>query len=545
MTTSDGTLSWRELYEQRLDWAIQAGEEFLNDLESQLVREPARRRIQGKNRHEAVVLGESQVGKTRLILRMQGVREPSALDRIEDILRGESDHGNPSTATATTYSISPTDRFRIERPSDDEPEEMSKEEARARLKDVRHQMEAGRLDEGFSLKIELPRDWVSERRKDDNLNIVDLPGLDGLSEREKEYARGLASTYLHRAHLIMLVGKASEIPHLFDWIQSESEILPRAAWTHQESRFAVVLTHSATAHSRQRQLSEEDGPETKDEYRQLFEEDVREEESAWKGFEVAGKGKSISRLDLYPVELGDPDGPLRDEARRLVDCWTDGLVEGLVRRAREASSKMADLRFLIENYRGVKIHARSVIDKIENEIDKYKSKKKKIEREIKERKARLESLKDKMEKKKDKKESLPSVKELKREEIPEYLSQENSFDKIVATPDSLISYLRQEEGRMLSAVRSLADNLKERRQKGEMSSSNPTFSRSELVSMAEGVLSDYTGRLKSKFSSWTIVNRQIKHRRDAKEKVKYAAKKIISDLHDKIKKRNGSSTCRL
>lgn len=535
MEAPQSNLSWKELYNQRLEWAWETGHEFLDDLESEAVKGPATRQMQGSDRHEAVVVGESQVGKTRLILRMHGISDSGDLDRVEDILRGESDQGNPSTATATTYSVSPTDCFRIERPSDPKPSEVSEEEARTRLKDLRQQMESGRLSEGFSLKIELPRSLVPEKRRDDNLNIVDLPGLDGVSKREREYARSLASTHLHRAHLVMLVGRASEIPHLFDWIRDESGIFPPAAWTHQKSRFAVVLTHSASAYSRQKQIAGEDGPNEEEEYRELFEKDLREEEKNWDGFEATGEGESICRLDLYPVELGSPDGPLDKESKRLVEQWTDSLIQNLVQRAKGTSSRLADLRFLVENYRSVEIHVKNVLSRFDDKIEKLKTEKKKTVPEFKERKDRMDDLYDKKKKIKEKKSNLPSVKEIKEEDIPDRISDRNDYERKIATPSRLLSYLRHEEGRIMDSVRELADNLRERRQRGEMSSQDLTCSREKLVSMAESVLSDYTGRLKSKFSNMSFIYKQIKHRNDAESSASRASRSLKIKIEKKLK----------
>ena len=147
---------WPHLYENRLQWAFDAREAFLSELGSEAIAAFANS-VSRSDRREVVVLGESQVGKTTLILRMHGVRDPDSLKRIESVLRGGRGYGNSATSVATEFRVAPGNRFRIQRLSDEEPEALTDEAACKRLATLRDEVEAGQKSALHQIRIEIPR----------------------------------------------------------------------------------------------------------------------------------------------------------------------------------------------------------------------------------------------------------------------------------------------------------------------------------------------------------------------------------------------------
>jgi len=358
---------WKELYDRRFSWASQAREEFLDELESDAVERLAKH-IQTTDHREAVVIGEAQSGKTTLILRMFGVAKPASRARVEAVLRGARRPGNSSTSTATIFSVSQDDRFRIQRPSDAEPIALSDKETRERLRGIRAQMESGQLTRFHSVKIELPRGAIDRPvdASSDPLDIVDLPGLNSVSAEEQRHARDLVNVHLQRAHLVLLVGKADGVAHLRAWLQEDRGLLNNEAWMYQNSRFAIALTHALSSKSIQQKILGSGGPDSLEDYVGWYRSAIEHE---WRHSVGATEAKAVASLPIYPLEFAPSECTVEASKEAQIDQWTTELVADLIAKVRDSKSEVAELRFLVNSFYSAEKRVEQERQRFERQIE--------------------------------------------------------------------------------------------------------------------------------------------------------------------------------
>ena len=223
---------WSNIYNGRLDWALNAYEEFLGGLDPEVRAGFA----DARDGATVVVFGRTQVGKTYLLLKLFGMRA-DCLDSVSLILRGESTAGNSSTATAMEYAISPDEEWYIRDP---DRVRCTASELTARLKELRKAVEAGDAPAADAVRIDIPRGYFEEDFGFE-MRIIDLPGSEPGNASEADHVRQLSNRYIPAADLVLLTGPSSELTFL----QPAALQLPEFQdWRYYPHRFRVVTTYS-------------------------------------------------------------------------------------------------------------------------------------------------------------------------------------------------------------------------------------------------------------------------------------------------------------
>ena len=136
---------------------------------------------------------------------------------------------------------------------------------------------------------------------------------------------------------------------------------------HQNSRFAIVLTHAASADSICKTLSDPDTQPDSEEafvdvYRDLIRTDWTRDASM---FEAAD---DVAQLPIFPVELGDITERFNEGDADLVQKWVDGCIERLLQRIHESSSPIADLRYLIDSVQSAQKRSEYHLERYHDQI---------------------------------------------------------------------------------------------------------------------------------------------------------------------------------
>jgi hypothetical protein len=189
-----------------------------------------------------MVVGDSQVGKTTLLIRLLGVTTPDAAAATHDVLRGGQDYGNAATAAPIRYRWSPDpDRWMLVH--DTGQDWLSDDEMKAEL---------GRLRGGGGgvlawnpddrpLEVGLPARYGDDNRAE--LRILDLPGLFAERDDEQLLAHQLVSRFAPVMSLIVFVQLADKMADAFnDPAIAQSAHL--AGWTENLRGYRVVLTRA-------------------------------------------------------------------------------------------------------------------------------------------------------------------------------------------------------------------------------------------------------------------------------------------------------------
>jgi len=362
------TETWQELYEQRLDWAFEARREFIEEVDSDEVRNFIGKAEEAK-RSVVVAAGRTHVGKTSLVLRLLGVVNPESRQRVENVVRGGRKTGESATATATVFSIAPDDQFRIRLPSETDPCGLSDEAAKQKVKQIRNQVTSGEVSKTEAVRVELPRDTVEDESPRLDLDFVDLPGWGGFDPDEQAHVRKLVRNYLRRAHLVLIVEEAEKMQRL----QHQTLVGANPNWMHLRERFGIVLTRAASVMSNWKDFSDpEERPESRDEYVEMYKDEIRE---TTREERVA---EALSTLCLYPVEFAESWEELDEAVREHTEEWIHTRLEDLLDRVNRADAPVAALHQLVGRYRTagkireqVREERNQVVEDIEAEMEEH------------------------------------------------------------------------------------------------------------------------------------------------------------------------------
>ena len=189
-----------------------------------------------------MVVGDSQVGKTTLLIRLLGVTEPDAAAEIHDVLRAGREGGNSATAAPIRYRWSPDpDRWMLVRDANqDWLTERQMTDALARLRGGHGGLLTWNPDDR-PLEIGLPARYGGDDRAE--LRILDLPGLFAEEPDEQALAHQLVSRFAPAMSLIIFVQLADKMADAFN----DPAILQSAhlaAWTQNLRSYRVVLTRA-------------------------------------------------------------------------------------------------------------------------------------------------------------------------------------------------------------------------------------------------------------------------------------------------------------
>jgi len=294
---------------------------------------------------QVMVLGDSQAGKTTLILQLLGLAGDKANREAEEVLRGGRDVGESSTAMAVRYRWSPDDsRWML----------VASKEAGARLltsKEMESEVSHYRLDDGRiaseisspPLEIGIPRRLAGDRIRTD-LRILDLPGLHARRSDEQAYARKLIAAYSPLMDLILIV---QPVDSFADSLQDSvfSSNLHLSSWSDQTDRFRLVFTKAFSNQNMRERIAacglEDDGRPSGDAILatvfDYLDAQVRD-----------STGTSLDRSMLVPVELGKTLKGLRNSSADYyavvggtIDLMIDRLRDDIAARSDEDAKYLA------------------------------------------------------------------------------------------------------------------------------------------------------------------------------------------------------------
>lgn len=314
-------------------WAFSAYDRFIDSLEPE-ARDLLKRKEHGGKAYVAV-FGNTQVGKTTLILDLMGIVVDKSA-RVSKVLRGGRSHGKSATPTAMEYCRSPDTKWRLKTAGNisDYADDIEMEKA---LGELREKMEERALDAPEACTVSIPSDcFGDDGARGLDVRIVDLPGDKPSNSAEQEHVKEMAKRYLLSADLILLVGKGDHLAFL----QPGELTLPVIEdWQRIPSRFRVVTTYSFTAESVRNRILRDKGAASLENVRQELIGQVQRFDSP---FSEAAKNPKL----YFPLEFGDSWRKVEEtqpDFYRLVSPTIETAKEDLLRDMHESVTPIARL----------------------------------------------------------------------------------------------------------------------------------------------------------------------------------------------------------
>ena len=290
----------RGLDDQKLEWANRAYQSFMAELEP-TIRKAATSAVRPKV--DAALYGETQVGKSTLLLTLLGVRQ-DRLGEVADILRAGRPRGMSSTPTATRYRAARDDRWTIN--LGDGTEQVTEQELMSRIAGVRAAVTARRWSLGTVVEIAIPACYF-EQAGGSGARILDLPGVQATNAVENDHARRLIDKWVALADVVLLVTRVDRLAPLRP---NRLAIEALRHWPRQLSKYRVVLTHTYSNEQTAHWLDDTPAPDRT----------LRALRIALRGaFGATSHFKHLDRTSLhwlYPVEFGDSWRAVVDPAGR-------------------------------------------------------------------------------------------------------------------------------------------------------------------------------------------------------------------------------------
>lgn len=229
--------SWRDIYSERLLWAENAYQSFIEKFDSdRLIK------LNENNKKQAsiIVYGSTQVGKTTFILTLLGIDE-NKISQVDKVLRAGQTLGNSATSRTSRYRCS-ADQYWHFSHREKGKEQFDDEEALAILKELRTNVEEGKITDISTIDIFIPNIYFMPGTNDRiDLLIHDLPGVNARNENENSYVKELIGNYISAADMIFLVGKIDGLGFLKE-NELDNKLLSN--WYLNSTVYKIILTHS-------------------------------------------------------------------------------------------------------------------------------------------------------------------------------------------------------------------------------------------------------------------------------------------------------------
>ena len=243
MATCDLLESWHRLHAQQTDWAFRAHDRLISSL-SEDVRDKLGHK-DGASESFVVIFGETQVGKTTLLLDLMGVAVKH-IGTVSGVLRGGRVEGDSSTATAMEYIRSDDDCWGLGGSASDRVVQWFDSDAAITrsLGELREKMQSGLLQTDSPCVVHIPKcmfEVAGGARP--IIRILDLPGHNPTNATEQQHVHAMAKTYIPFADLVLLVGRVEG--HGF--LKPDVLTLPGIRdWQKLPHRFRIVTTYTYT-----------------------------------------------------------------------------------------------------------------------------------------------------------------------------------------------------------------------------------------------------------------------------------------------------------
>ncbi|WP_417788464.1 dynamin family protein [Stutzerimonas xanthomarina] len=289
---------WLRKFRQRNDWAKQAYDRFVAEVDPELVGDFTR-----PEHITVVVYGTTQVGKTTLILNLLGIHK-EALPAVGEVLRGGQRLGKSSTASPIRYGRSPDHLWYM----GEDATGLSDDEAAERFGEIREQVMNGIICSSALLNVRIPYHFFKHEEDGAlslDLRLIDIPGINAINAHEQIHVRRIAERYVASADLILLVGRADNLGFLHP---SALDFEALNDWMLQPSRFRVVLTYTFSPASFQTWFgkAQDASPLTaRDVQQHLYDEMCTHDE----------RPPAEMLKHIYPLEFGDSLESMRSHSQ--------------------------------------------------------------------------------------------------------------------------------------------------------------------------------------------------------------------------------------
>lgn len=280
---------YRGFNSERLAWAQDAYQAFL-----ELLPEDIRPNfVDDRSEVTAAVYGNSQVGKTTIILQLLGMVADPNLGPYR-VLRGGRELGTSATATAMRYRVSTDDTWVWESEGVSQAFACDDEESViARVRELRERVESGEQTRHTDVRLSIPSKFVTAP-SDFSVSIIDLPGIEAKNSNERQHAIDLANHYLPIADAVVLVGTIEALTFLAPR-SIDIDLLQR--WWAIQDRTKIVTTRTYSDNTVRQLISEAAVDEER--LRDYLVEQIQSHDLP----------KSIRwdqvRQNVYPIECGD------------------------------------------------------------------------------------------------------------------------------------------------------------------------------------------------------------------------------------------------
>lgn len=322
-----------------------------------------------------VVYGNSQIGKTSLILNMMGII-PKYQEDVYSVLRANQEYGESSTITAIIYLISPSDSYGMSFSTDENKEIIffDAEQMIHNLSELRSNFEKGG-DEERILYIFIPRKYFCEDvLENDSFSIMDLPGINSRNELEKDHVDSIVSKYMSMATVKMVVTKGDSIQDL-----SSIEVPEGIDWRAFPNKYFIVVT-MAFSQANVKNYFCGDRKESFSEY-------------VLKAYSEIPEIVQSNELEWYPIDIGESYRNLlnsypedADEISETQKYFTEKIRKAIIRRKGNGLQNIInDLKSYSKDYYRVNLSIlRENIRDLENDISSKKIQLTNVEQNINE-----------------------------------------------------------------------------------------------------------------------------------------------------------------
>ncbi len=359
--------NWDKIYKNRLAWAYEARQKFIGSLSGKL-----KLSFNEQNRKGIVVAvyGNSQVGKTSLILKLIGIKD-ALYDEIYDVLRCDIPKGKSVTATSMIYKKSEDKNFYI-RLCGQNQEPIDKSKLKSRLKELRKSVEENRFETGTAnhegnIQISIPPKYFKETEYD--LVIIDLPGISSSNIKEHKHVESVITDIIPIASLVLFV--CEKITH-FD--PDQIQLPEMKKWYREPDRFRLILTRAVSANS-VKGLFQNNKQVTLNNYLNYYRSEFERTFKDQKGL------FDERRIRIYPLEYGESYSQLKLDEHDIYKkskMLIDELLEKLYKDIKDNTTEHKLLLRMANYWSIIEKDLADQIASIDNNILKIEEEKRKI-----------------------------------------------------------------------------------------------------------------------------------------------------------------------
>ena len=324
---------WQEYYTNRLAWAYNAKNDFINSIDNQEFRS-----LYNRNTIKSVniaVYGRSQVGKTTLILELIGIKK-ECREYVSNILRADIPPGQSVTPTSIIYQKSSDDHFYYLEGEDECLVDAN--ELKQKLKSLRNRVEKnveiknlGKV--GSNVLIKIAKKYF-EKRNSLNINIIDLPGFGSANEKEQRHVQKVIENIVPILNLVLIVSNK-----ITDLVKSDKPC----------RQFRYILTRSVSS----------------DSVRKKFEENLIKDKKNYLKFVKSEFEVLPKEVKVYPLEYGDSWDKLEVKIKNKAENIIDELFEDLREDISQSSSEYNQLMQSANHFKYIE-------EMIDQKLEKFK-----------------------------------------------------------------------------------------------------------------------------------------------------------------------------